>query len=145
MLPTVSPSSSVRLMNELEELLLRHDSSQDKTEGTLTMDDRQDARQLISGMGWEPLPYGCVGLIRSAPVGRSERVAWTWLILVPWAMNDAKPWIDGTKIISNPLLTNDQQRDQIRAEMRDLLDKRYGETVAGRAADEFLEGFQKEN
>lgn len=103
-----------------------------------------DSRQLISSMGWEPLPYGCVGLIRHRTVGEGN-VVWSWLILVPWAMNDSKPWIDGTKLYDLTLKTEDEQRAEIEHDMRAILDERYGETVAERSVDEFLRSLQEDS
>ena len=94
-------------------------------------------------MGWESLPYGCVGMARKSELSGS-RVVWSWLILIPWAVNDAKPWIDGTELIEGPLSTEDEQREMVQAKMRDILDKRYGETVGKQAAEEFIRKFQDE-
>ncbi len=99
-------------------------------------DDHNDPTDLIPSMGWEPLSYGCVGLLRNRELG-SETV-WSWLILIPWAVNDSKPWIDGNKLYTLTTLTEAQQRDEVLNEMRGLLDTRYGESVAGQAVDDFL-------
>jgi hypothetical protein len=96
-----------------------------------------DGRELLRGMGWESLPYGCVGLLRHREV--SSNVVWSWLILVPWAGNDTKPWIDGNHTFEHSLLTMDQQQDRLLQHMRDLLDERYGESVGRRAADDLIE------
>ena len=59
---------------------------------------QRPAAELIAGMGWEEMPYDCVGMSRSRQVS-DTRIIWSWLILVPWAANDSKPWIDGVEII----------------------------------------------
>ena len=102
-----------------------------------------DPRELIGSMGWKPLPYGCVGLVRNRTAG-SGKVVWSWLILVPWAMNDSKPWIDGTKLYDLTLKTEAEQRAEIEQEMRNILDQRYGESVAERTVDEFLRSLNDE-
>ncbi len=94
-------------------------------------------------MGWEPLPYGCVGMARKSEMPGS-RVVWSWLILIPWAVNDAKPWIDGTELMEGPLITEEEQQAKVHAKMREILDKRYGETVGKQAAEEFIRKFQEE-
>ena len=96
-----------------------------------------DGRELIRSMGWEPLPYGCVGLIRSKTV-RSTTV-WSWLVLVPWAETDGKPRIDGTETYDRSLKTPVEQRDEILTKMRSILDERYGETIGQRAADDLID------
>lgn len=96
-----------------------------------------DGRELLDGMGWETLPYGCIGITRSSDAGR-DRTVWSWLILIPWAENDAKPWIDGTELKSASVQTNEQERADVIQHMREVLDKRYGKTVGERAADDFL-------
>lgn len=101
-----------------------------------------DGVELVASMGWEPLPYGCVGMARNAET-RAGRL-WSWLILVPWAVNDSKPWVDGSKLISDPTKAVTEQRAEVLAEMREILDQRYGETVAGSAADDFLRRLQEE-
>jgi len=102
-----------------------------------------DGTELVSTMGWEPLPYGCVGITRSKEISGS-RVVWSWLVLVPWAVNDAKPWIDGTELMEGPLITAEEQRAKVLAKMREILDKRYGETVGQQAAEDFIRKFQEE-
>jgi hypothetical protein len=102
-----------------------------------------DPRQLIATMGWEPLPYGCAGLIRHRSIAEGK-VIWSWLIIVPWAVNDSKPWIDGTKLYDLTLKTEEQQRREIEQEMRDILDQRYGASVAERSVDQFLRSIQDE-
>lgn len=96
-----------------------------------------DGRELLRSMGWEPLPYSCTGLLRSTEIGAS--VVWSWLVLIPWASNDTKPWIDGTHTFEQSLLSREQQRDRMLLHMRELLDERYGETVGRRAADDLIE------
>jgi hypothetical protein len=102
-----------------------------------------DSVDLVATMGWEPLPYGCVGMARKTEMPGS-RVVWSWLILIPWAVNDAKPWIDGTELMEGPLITVEEQRAHVQAKMREILDKRYGETVGKQAAEEFIRKFQEE-
>jgi len=102
-----------------------------------------DGTELVASMGWAPLSYGCVGIARSADVPGS-RVVWSWLILIPWAVNDAKPWIDGTELIEGPLVSEEEQRARVFTKMREILDKRYGETVGKQAAEEFIRKFQEE-
>ncbi len=101
-----------------------------------------DGPALVASMGWEALPYGCAGIARHAET-RAGRL-WSWLILVPWAVNDSKPWVDGTKLVADPTMPVEQQRELVIAEMRRILDQRYGETVAGHAADDFLRKLQGE-
>jgi len=102
-----------------------------------------DGRNDLDRMGWEPLPYGCVGLARKSEID-ANRTAWSWLILVPWAHNDAKPWIDGTKMMRASALTPYEEREEILRHMRETLDKRYGETVGRRAAEGIIERLQDE-
>jgi len=94
-------------------------------------------------MGWEALPYGCVGIARRKRIG-DEQTIWSWLILVPWAVNDSKPWIDGTKVYGLTLTTEDEQRADILQTMRDILDERYGESVGQRSVDDFLRKLEDE-
>ena len=94
-------------------------------------------------MGWEPLPYGCVGIARSREMPGS-RIVWSWLVLIPWAINDTKPWIDGTELLEGPLIPVEEQRAKVFTKMREILDKRYGETVGKQAAEEFIRKFQEE-
>lgn len=102
-----------------------------------------DARELITSMGWEPLPFGCAGLARSARAG-DDKIVWSWLILVPWAVNDAKPWIDGTKVFGLTLSSEAEQRAEIFQHMRNVLDERYGESVAGRSVEDLLRKLEEE-
>ena len=96
----------------------------------------------IGAMGWIELPYGCYGLARRA---RNDTIqAWSWLVVVPWAANDSKPWIDGTHLVNDPKLDDAQQRERVLIHMRELLDKRYGETMGARATDEFIKKLQSE-
>lgn len=97
-----------------------------------------DGREAIESMGWFPLPFGCAGITRKSQVNPNT-TAWPWLIVIPWAENDAKPWIDGTQILSASLLTEAEQREQVLDHMRATLDKRYGETVGRHAAESFIE------
>lgn len=87
-------------------------------------------------MGWVQLPYDCVGLLRGAPVG--DNTLWSWLILVPWAVNDSKPWVDGTELIERPNMTEDAQHEFVMSKMREILDDRYAESGVANEADEFL-------
>lgn len=102
-----------------------------------------DGRDALDAMGWEALPYGCVGLARKSDIDANRR-AWSWLILIPWARNDAKPWIDGTRIVRASTLTSDEEREEILGQMRTVLDKRYGESVGRRAAEGLLEGLENQ-
>ncbi|MCL1594483.1 MAG: hypothetical protein M3132_09045 [Actinomycetia bacterium] len=95
-----------------------------------------DGRDLLRGMGWEPLPFSCLGLVRKTGEAKGNNI-WSWIILVPWS-SDGKPWIDGTELVPASLKTQDQERDGIFSKMRDILDARYGETVANRAVDDLI-------
>lgn len=95
-----------------------------------------DGRDLIRTMGWITLPYSCAGLIRKVNVSGRNTV-WSWLILVPWA-SDSKPWIDGTEVLPASTKTEAQERAEITARLREMLDQRYGETVGNRAVDDLL-------
>ena len=101
------------------------------------------AASLIAGMGWEEMPYDCVGMSRSRRVS-DTRIIWSWLILVPWAANDSKPWIDGVEIIDNPLMKEADQKSRVVNVMREALDARYGESVGSRAVDDLLKRLQDE-
>lgn len=105
---------------------------------------RRSPVDLLPGMGWEELPYDCVGMSRARRVS-DTRVIWSWLILVPWAANDSKPWIDGVEIIDNPLMKEDVQRARVLQVMRSALDARYGETVGSRAVDDLIKRLQDES
>lgn len=96
-----------------------------------------DGRDLIRSMGWERLPYGCAGLLRAKTV-RSTTI-WSWLVLIPWAETDGKPWLDGTETYDRSLKSADEQRQEVLAKIRTILDGRYGETVGRRAADDLIE------
>lgn len=111
----------------------------------MTSDDPRpsSASDLIAGMGWMEMPYDCVGISRSRRVS-DTRTIWSWLILVPWAANDSKPWIDGVEIIDNPLMKEADQQARVTAVMRAALDDRYGETVGSRAVDDLLKRLQDE-
>ena len=99
-----------------------------------------DGRDLLRTMGWTPLPYSCVGLVRKTAATGTNTV-WSWLVLVPWA-SDSKPWLDGTKVLTASTLSEDEQREQVFAHLRELLDERYGETVGNRAVDDFIRRIQ---
>ncbi len=94
-------------------------------------------------MGWIPLPYSGVGLVRKSGVGDSKTI-WSWLVLMPWS-SDAKPWIDGTEVVKASTLTEAQERDQILDKMRAVLDERYGETVGNQAVDNLIRRLQEES
>jgi hypothetical protein len=99
--------------------------------------ESDEAIDMIPTMGWTALPYGCVGIARNRPI-QDDKQVWSWLILVPWAANDSKPWIDGVEIIDKPLRTVDQQREMIQEKMRTLLDDRYGESFGQQSVEQFL-------
>ena len=101
------------------------------------------AADLVAAMGWEPLPYDSVGMARPRRVS-DTRIVWSWMILIPWAVNDSKPWIDGTEIIDNPLMKDDAQKERVFAVMRSALDERYGGAVGSRAVDELLKSLEDE-
>ncbi len=101
-----------------------------------------DGKDGINRMGWISLPYSCVGLIRKTGVGNS-RTIWSWLILMPWS-SDTKPWIDGSEVMEASTLTEPEERDQIVAKMRTVLDERYGETVGNAAVDDLIRRLQEE-
>ena len=105
-------------------------------------DDRGNGIDLIATMGWESLPYGCVGMVRHRQVGAGQAV-WSWLILIPWAVNDSKPWIDGTKLFDLTLKTEAEQRGEVLHDMRTILDQRYGETFAKNSVEEFLRDLEE--
>lgn len=94
-----------------------------------------DGRETLRGMGWEPLPYGCVGLLRKSDVNGST--VWSWLVLIPWA-RDAKPWIDGTKVYSGISKPEADQREEVLLTMRSILDERYGDAVGNSAIDDLI-------
>ena len=96
-----------------------------------------DGRDLIRTMGWEPMPYSCVAVARRASVDH-RRSVWSWLVLIPWS-DDSKPWIDGTEVFTNSMLTEDDQREQIFSKIRGILDERYGDSVGSAATDELIE------
>jgi hypothetical protein len=102
----------------------------------------EDPADLVPGMGWETLPYGCVGLARSTQAGTTR--VWSWLILIPWAMNDSKPWIDGTKLFDRSVGTEADERNEVIHHMRSVLDDRYGESVGERSIERFLRSLQDE-
>jgi hypothetical protein len=102
-----------------------------------------DGRDLIRTMGWVPLPYSCVGVIRKTAVSGRNTV-WSWLILIPWAA-DSKPWLDGTNVLTASTKTEDEERDEIVGHMRELLDRRYGETIGNRAVDDLIRSIQEES
>lgn len=95
-------------------------------------------------MGWEPLPYDCVGMARSKRVS-DTRIVWSWIVLIPWAVNDSKPWIDGAELIDNPLMKEADQQQRVFNVMRDALDVRYGEAVGSRAVDDLIKKLQDDD
>lgn len=99
-----------------------------------------DGRDLIRTMGWTPLPYSCVGLVRKTAVSGRNTV-WSWLVLIPWG-SESKPWIDGAQVMPASTRTEDDERKAVVQHLRELLDKRYGETVGNRAVDDFLRDIQ---
>ncbi len=101
-----------------------------------------DGRDGINRMGWMSLPYSCVGVVRKTGVGNSKTI-WSWLILMPWS-SDTKPWIDGSEVVEASTLSEAQERDQIVAKMRDILDERYGEAVGNAAVDDLIRRLQEE-
>ncbi len=95
-----------------------------------------DGRDLLRTMGWEPLPFSCLGIVRRTGDVKGNNI-WSWMILVPWS-SEGKPWIDGTEIISASTKTELEERADVLTKMRTILDDRYGETVGNRAVDDFL-------
>jgi len=95
-----------------------------------------DGRDLLRTMGWEPLPFSCIGLARKTGQTKGNNI-WSWIILVPWS-SDGKPWIDGTEVVSATLKTAEEERQQMFTKMRTILDDRYGETVANQAVDSLI-------
>ncbi len=95
-----------------------------------------DGKDLLRTMGWESLPFSCVGLVRKTGDVRGDNI-WSWIILIPWT-SDGKPWIDGTEIVKASLKSEDEERAAIVSRMRAILDERYGKTVAARAVDDFI-------
>jgi hypothetical protein len=95
-----------------------------------------DGRDLLRTMGWEPLPFSCLGLVRRTGEVEGENI-WSWIILVPWS-SEGKPWIDGTEIAKASTKSEQDERDSVFTMMRGILDDRYGETVGNRAVDDFL-------
>ncbi len=96
--------------------------------------------EALAPMGWEALPYGCYAVARSAET--SAGILWSWLVVIPWAATDSKPWIDGTKLIRDLSLSEADQRAQVIGEIREILDERYGETVGQDAVEKFLRDLQ---
>lgn len=100
----------------------------------------EDAQDLLNTMGWVTLPYGCLGLARNTQVGSSR--VWSWLVLVPWAANDSKPWIDGTKLFDLTVGTEEDERNEVIRHMRTVLDERYGESFGERSIERFLRSLE---
>ena len=101
-----------------------------------------DGRDTLRTMGWVELPYGCTGILRRKQVDDRNTV-WSWLILVPWS-DDAKPWIDGTEIFGPSLKDEDDQRQDVLAKMRSLVDDRYGDVVGNSAVDDLIREIRDE-
>jgi hypothetical protein len=95
-----------------------------------------DGKDLLRTMGWDSLPFSCLGLVRKTGDVRGDNI-WSWIILVPWT-SDGKPWIDGTEIVRASLKSDAQERADIVVKMRKILDDRYGDTVASRAVDDLI-------
>ncbi len=95
-----------------------------------------DGRDLLRTMGWEPLPFSCIGLARKTGETKGNSI-WSWIILVPWSSN-GKPWIDGTEIMPASLKTVKEESEQMFTKMRAILDDRYGEAVATSAVDDLI-------
>jgi hypothetical protein len=72
------------------------------------------------------------------------RIVWSWIVLVPWAVNDSKPWLDGAEIIDNPLMKDADQKERVFTVMRAALDERYGKAVGSRAVEDFLKSLEDE-
>jgi len=104
--------------------------------------DMPDGRDLLRTMGWTPLPYSCVGLVRKTEASGRNTV-WSWLVLVPWS-SDSKPWLDGAKVLTASTLSEAEEREQVFVYIRELLDERYGETVGNRAVDDFIRRIQED-
>ena len=102
-----------------------------------------DGRDGLNRMGWISLPYSCVGLVRKTGVGNSKTV-WSWLILMPWS-SDNKPWIDGSEVVEASTRTEAEEREQIVAKMRSVLDDRFGEAVGNAAVDDLIRRLQEES
>jgi len=95
-----------------------------------------DGRDLLRTMGWESLPFSCIGIVRLTGQVKGNNI-WSWLILVPWS-SEGKPWIDGTEIVAASTKSEADERSDIFTKMRGILDDRYGETIGNRAVDDFL-------
>jgi len=105
-----------------------------------TASDVPEGVKRLGAMGWEPLPYGCIGLVRKSSLG--AKTAWSWLILIPWANRDAKPWVDGTKLFEHSLDPDEVQHAAVLTHMRAILDQRYGETIGQQAVESLLDEIQ---
>lgn len=102
-----------------------------------------DGRDGLNRMGWISLPYSCVGLVRKTGVGNSKTI-WSWLVLMPWS-SDNKPWIDGSEVVEASTATEAEEREQIVAKMRSVLDERFGEVVGNAAVDDLIRRLQEES
>jgi len=47
-----------------------------------------DGRDLLRTMGWEPLPFSCLGLVRKTGDVKGNNI-WSWIVLVPWLGGEA--------------------------------------------------------
>ncbi len=99
-----------------------------------------DGRDLIRTMGWISLPYSCTGLIRKTAV-TGRHTVWSWLVLIPWG-SESKPWIDGAEVVPASTKSESEERAAVEQMLREMLDRRYGETVGNRAVDDFLREIQ---
>jgi hypothetical protein len=95
-----------------------------------------DGKDLLRTMGWESLPFSCLGLVRKTGEVKGDNI-WSWIILVPWT-SDGKPWIDGTEIVPASLKSDDDEYNDVVAKMRTILDSRYGKSVANKAVDDLI-------
>jgi len=53
--------------------------------------------------------------------------------------------MDGTEVVGASTKTEDEERETIIDHMRELLDRRYGETVGNRAVDDLIRSIQDES
>lgn len=95
-----------------------------------------DGRDLLRTMGWISLPFSTLGLVRKTGVTKNATL-WSWMILIPWS-DAGKPWIDGTEVVPASTKSESQERDLVLDKMREILDDRYGSTVASTAVDDLI-------
>lgn len=121
-------SGSQSLKTDIDRLPLSSEyRANRRTRGAMSERDAvnmPDGKDLLRGMGWESLPFSCLGLTRRTGETKGNSI-WSWIILIPWSSN-GKPWIDGTEILPATTKTEAEERQQIIAKMRGLLDDRYG-------------------